>query len=134
MDELGRGTSTFDGYALAYAVLNHIYKYNQSRIMFTTHYHWLVDDFKNRLGIQLYSMQFDHVQHQDENDDSSSRQRIRFLYSFQQGICKQSFGVNVAELAGMPLAVLNKAKEVSRGFNIQIEIIKNRIKRKQILD
>jgi len=46
MDELGRGTSTFDGYSLAYAVLNHILNEHKSRLLFTTHYHWLVDDFK----------------------------------------------------------------------------------------
>ena len=46
MDELGRGTSTFDGYALAHSVLKYILCVNQCRLLFTTHYHWLVDDFK----------------------------------------------------------------------------------------
>ena len=48
MDELGRGTSTFDGYALAYSVLGYLLEKNRSRLMFTTHYHWLVDDFRDR--------------------------------------------------------------------------------------
>ena len=47
MDELGRGTSTFDGYSLAYSVLKYLTNYNMPRLMFTTHYHWLVDDFRN---------------------------------------------------------------------------------------
>lgn len=47
MDELGRGTSTFDGYSLAYSVLKYLHNVNQSRLLFTTHYHWLVDDFKD---------------------------------------------------------------------------------------
>ena len=48
IDELGRGTSTFDGYALAYSVLNYLSNFNRSRLLFTTHYHWLVDDFRGR--------------------------------------------------------------------------------------
>ena len=46
MDELGRGTSTFDGYAIANAVLRHMLEHKQCRLLFTTHYHWLVDDYK----------------------------------------------------------------------------------------
>lgn len=48
MDELGRGTSTFDGYSLANSVLKYVMENNQSRMLFTTHYHWLVDDFKTQ--------------------------------------------------------------------------------------
>ena len=47
MDELGRGTSTFDGYALAFSVMNYLLNRSQSRVLFTTHYHWLVDDFRD---------------------------------------------------------------------------------------
>ena len=59
MDELGRGTSTFDGYSLAHAVLGYLLDYNRSRLMFTTHYHWLVDDFRERQGVKLYTMLID---------------------------------------------------------------------------
>lgn len=51
MDELGRGTSTFDGYSLAQAILKYLLNTNQSRLLFTTHYHWLVDDFKSVPGL-----------------------------------------------------------------------------------
>jgi len=64
MDELGRGTSTFDGYSLAYSVLNYLHNFNQSRLLFTTHYHWLVDDFKEEEGVKLFTMLID----QDDND------------------------------------------------------------------
>ena len=47
MDELGRGTSTFDGYALAFSVMNYLLNRAKSRVLFTTHYHWLVDDFRD---------------------------------------------------------------------------------------
>ena len=59
MDELGRGTSTFDGYALAYSVMNHLLHRNRSRVLFTTHYHWLVDDFRNHAGVKLFTMLID---------------------------------------------------------------------------
>ena len=73
MDELGRGTSTFDGYSLAFAVLNYLLDFNQSRVLFTTHYHWLVDDFRNKDCVKLYTMLIDQSdensfeQEQDEN-------------------------------------------------------------------
>jgi DNA mismatch repair ATPase MutS len=56
MDELGRGTSTYDGYSLANSVLSHLHNINRGRLLFTTHYHWLVDDFKIKEGIKLYTM------------------------------------------------------------------------------
>ena len=51
MDELGRGTSTFDGYSLAHSVLKYLHNVNQSRLLFTTHYHWLVDDYRGNPGL-----------------------------------------------------------------------------------
>lgn len=59
MDELGRGTSTFDGYSLAYSVMNYLHNVNRSRLLFTTHYHWLVDDFKDMKGVKLFTMLID---------------------------------------------------------------------------
>lgn len=59
MDELGRGTSTFDGYALAFSVMNYLLNRSKSRVLFTTHYHWLVDDFRDRDGVKLYTMLID---------------------------------------------------------------------------
>ena len=59
MDELGRGTSTFDGYSLANSVLKYLLNYSKSRVLFTTHYHWLVDDFRNMAGIKLFTMLID---------------------------------------------------------------------------
>ena len=56
VDELGRGTSTFDGYALAKAVLNHLVGQIKCLTMFTTHYRWLVDDYLVHPEIALYTM------------------------------------------------------------------------------
>jgi len=54
MDELGRGTSTYDGYAIAHAVLTYLASKIQCRTLFTTHYHRLVEDFKANKAVELY--------------------------------------------------------------------------------
>jgi len=51
IDELGRGTSTFDGYSIAYSVLNYIVNHIKCRCLFSTHYHMLLDNFRNKSGI-----------------------------------------------------------------------------------
>lgn len=56
VDELGRGTSTYDGYALAKSVLNHVVRRIQCLTLFTTHYRWLVDDYREDPQIALYTM------------------------------------------------------------------------------
>ena len=56
VDELGRGTSTYDGYALAKACLNYIVRKLRCLTLFTTHYHWLIDDYTNDEQIALYTM------------------------------------------------------------------------------
>jgi len=58
MDELGRGTSTFDGYSIANAVVNYIVKTLKSLTLFATHYHMLLNDFKNTDRVKLYHMGF----------------------------------------------------------------------------
>lgn len=107
--------------------------------MFTTHYHWLVDDFRGLDGIQLYTMQFDHDKPSQEDNDmhyegalvkNASHRKIRFLYRFEKGVANSSFGVSVAEMAGIPRDVVDKAEKVSTGFNKTIDIIKKRIKDK----
>ena len=58
LDELGRGTSTFDGYSIAHAVLNYLVNNIRCRAMFSTHYHMLLDEFKNKQGVALYHMAY----------------------------------------------------------------------------
>jgi DNA mismatch repair protein MSH6 len=58
LDELGRGTSTFDGYSIAHAVLNYLLQKIKCRAMFSTHYHMLLDDFKNKPGVVSYHMSY----------------------------------------------------------------------------
>lgn len=61
----------------------------------------------------------------------ASHRTIRFLYKFEKGVSNSSFGVSVAEMAGVPSKVVDVAEKVSSGFNRTIEIIKKRIKEKQ---
>ena len=58
LDELGRGTSTFDGYSIAHSVLNYLIKKLKCRSMFSTHYHMLLDDFKNKEGVNFFHMAY----------------------------------------------------------------------------
>ena len=106
MDELGRGTSTFDGYAIAHSVLNYILSRTQCRLLFTTHYHWLVDDFKLTPGVALYHMKIEQEEKSNEEsasgDETALKRRIKYLYKFEEGVANFSFGVCVGSMAGLP--------------------------------
>lgn len=99
IDELGRGTSTYDGAAIAYAVLKYILENIKCCTLFATHYHMLIEDFKMYKNCRNYRMTY------LEKDDS-----IKFLYKFREGFVPKSFGINVARMAGIPSEVLDIAK------------------------
>jgi DNA mismatch repair protein MutS len=91
MDEIGRGTSTFDGLALAWAIARHLLDVNKSLTLFATHYFELT-----RLATdyaQLANVHLDAVEHKDH---------IVFLHSVEDGPANQSYGLQVAQLAGVP--------------------------------
>ena len=96
VDELGRGTSTFDGYALAHAVLTYLVDTLRCPSLYSTHYHMLLDDFRERPGVALYHMAF-RVKNEPE---------VMFLYRFERGECPRSFGMNVARMSGIPFKVI----------------------------
>jgi len=99
MDEIGRGTSTFDGLALASAVLKQVLRQNKSLTLFATHYFELTrlsEKFK-----QLENVHLNAVEHHD---------RIVFLHRVQPGPANQSYGIEVASLAGIPAAVVRDAR------------------------
>ena len=100
MDEIGRGTSTFDGLALAWAIARHLLDTNKSLTLFATHYFELTrlaQEFK-----QLANVHLDAVEHKD---------RIVFLHSVEDGPANQSYGLQVAQLAGVPAGVIRAAKK-----------------------
>jgi DNA mismatch repair protein MSH6 len=116
MDELGRGTSTFDGTAIASATVKHLVERSQCLSLFATHYHSLLDEWRNAPNVRLGHMQ---CIVDDENEDETttgSNGNITFLYTLGLGSCPRSFGINVAKLAGLPDEVLANAKRVSEEF------------------
>ncbi|XP_065225587.1 DNA mismatch repair protein Msh6 [Planococcus citri] len=100
IDELGRGTSTYDGTAIASAVLNELCNV-KCRTLFSTHYHSLVEYFKNNENVALGHMSC-MVENEAEDDAEGSEETVTFLYKFAQGACPKSYGFNAARLAGMP--------------------------------
>ncbi len=99
MDEVGRGTSTFDGLALAWAIARHLIETNRSHCLFATHYFELTRlaaDYETVANVHL-----DAVEHRD---------RIVFLYALREGPASQSYGIQVAQLAGVPSGVIRSAK------------------------
>ncbi|KAM1058270.1 hypothetical protein EV2_032353 [Malus domestica] len=110
LDELGRGTSTSDGQAIAESVLEHFIYKVQCRGMFSTHYHRLAVDYQNNSKVSLC-----HMACQVGNGDGGVEE-VTFLYRLNPGACPKSYGVNIARLAGLPISVLKKATAKSREF------------------
>ena len=121
LDELGRGTSTFDGYSIAHAVLNYLIDRIRCRAMFSTHYHMLLEDFKSRPGIVSYHMSY---RSNEEGD------RVMFMYKFIKGNCPKSFGINVARMAGIPKSIISKANRKSKEFNRNLDTLRQKIRQK----
>eukprot|EP00842_Homolaphlyctis_polyrhiza_P001905 jgi/Hompol1/2715/HPOL_006146-RA len=96
LDELGRGTSTFDGYAIAFAVLQHLVTRVRCLGLFSTHYGTLTSEFESNPLVALMYMSF--------FADEANRQ-VTFLYKLANGSCPKSFGMNVATMADVPSAV-----------------------------
>ncbi len=105
LDELGRGTATFDGMAIAHSVLGHLIEQTRCRSLFATHYHALTRQFElPNPQVGLYHMAC-------VVDDET--RHVTFLYKFAAGACNRSHGVNVARLAGLPESLLSLASQKS---------------------
>ncbi|KAK3020063.1 hypothetical protein RJ639_002778 [Escallonia herrerae] len=112
IDELGRGTSTYDGFGLAWAICEHLVEVIKAPTLFATHFHELTavahetadyDSFSKELvGVANY--------HVSAHIDSSSR-KLTMLYKVEPGACDQSFGIYVAEFANFPKSVVALARE-----------------------
>eukprot|EP00669_Euglena_mutabilis_P013473 TRINITY_DN8442_c0_g1_i1.p2 TRINITY_DN8442_c0_g1~~TRINITY_DN8442_c0_g1_i1.p2 ORF type:complete len:266 (+),score=65.27 TRINITY_DN8442_c0_g1_i1:977-1774(+) len=101
LDELGRGTSTHDGVAIAHATLEHLLTEVRSALLFVTHYPQITgiaDAHPSSVG--CYSMAF--LQDTAEGPDPAAAPRVTFLYKLHRGVAPSSFGLNVARLAGIP--------------------------------
>ena len=116
-DELGRGTSSFDGTAIASACLSYICKNLKCLSLFATHYHSLLEERKSDPNVRLAHMESTV---NDDEDDEKEGENITFLYTLGDGACPKSFGINVARLARLPEEVLVKAKRISAEFEIEM--------------
>ncbi len=101
LDEIGRGTATFDGLSIAWATLEYLHEVNRSRVLFATHYHELT-----ALADKLPRAANATVEVKEWCDE------IVFLYRVVQGTADRSYGIHVAKLAGLPPQVLGRANEV----------------------
>ncbi len=103
LDEIGRGTATFDGLSIAWAVAEYLHDSPQhaAKTLFATHYHELTELAERLPGAQNYQIRV------SEREDE-----IIFLYRLERGRSSKSYGIEVARLAGLPLAVLTRARDV----------------------
>lgn len=108
MDEIGRGTSTFDGLSLAWAVASHLAREVQAFTLFATHYFELTS-----LGDDIHGVSNVHLDATEHNDE------IVFLHSIQEGPASRSYGIQVAKLAGIPREVLAQAQQVLQSLESQ---------------
>ncbi|CAH2072047.1 unnamed protein product [Thlaspi arvense] len=110
LDELGRGTATSDGQAIAESVLEHFIDKVQCRGMFSTHYHRLSMDYQANPKVSLCHMAC------QVGEGRGGVEEVTFLYRLTKGACPKSYGVNVARLAGLPDYVLERAVIKSQEF------------------
>jgi DNA mismatch repair protein MutS len=101
LDEIGRGTSTYDGLALAWAVVEHIQRNIKAKTLFATHYHELTE-----LATQLEGVRNLHVSVKESGD------QILFLRRVEPGAADKSYGIEVARLAALPMSVIERARQI----------------------
>ncbi|ORY49140.1 hypothetical protein BCR33DRAFT_753229 [Rhizoclosmatium globosum] len=113
LDELGRGTSTFDGFAIAFSVLYQLITQTKCLGLFSTHYGMLTKEFEDNGLVSLKHMSFVA----DEEKHS-----ITFLYKLTDGACPKSFGMNVALMAGVPSSIVDTAERVASEFESKLKM------------
>jgi len=101
LDEIGRGTATFDGLSIAWACLEHLHEVNGCRALFATHYHELTSLAARLPALRPHTMKV--MEWQGE---------VKFLHEIGPGAADRSYGIHVAKLAGLPAAAVHRAEEV----------------------
>lgn len=113
-DELGRGTATYDGMALAQAIIEYVHTHTQAKTLFSTHYHELT-----ALAETLPHLRNIHVGANEENGE------LIFSHKILEGPADQSYGINVAKLAGLPDDLIDRATQILTGLEQQEVTVAN---------
>lgn len=119
-DEIGRGTSTYDGMALAQAIIEYIHKHIGAKTLFSTHYHELTV-----LDSELEKLKNIHVSAIEHNG------KLVFLHKIKEGPTDKSYGIHVAQLAELPKELIHRANEILSALekpNVQPVAVKNAVK------
>jgi DNA mismatch repair protein MutS len=101
LDEVGRGTSTYDGVSIAWSVLEHIHDQLKCRCLFATHYHELTNMSNFLPSLKNYTVSIEEL-----------GTEILFLHNIIEGMADKSYGIHVASLAGLPKSVIIRANEI----------------------
>jgi DNA mismatch repair protein MutS len=101
LDEIGRGTATFDGLSIAWAVVEHLHEINKSRALFATHYHELTALADKLEGLACHTMRVKEWQGD-----------VVFLHEVGAGSADRSYGIHVGKLAGLPSSVVSRSKQI----------------------
>lgn len=109
-DELGRGTATYDGMALAQSIIEYIHDKVKAKTMFATHYHELTS-----LSTKLTSLENVHVSTLEKDGE------VTFLHKISQGPADKSYGIHVAKIAGLPADLLQRADHILSKLESQSE-------------
>lgn len=108
LDEIGRGTSTYDGLSIAWALVEHFVRKLKPLTLFATHYHELIELVENMPEAKNFT-----VRTEQKNG------KVQFMYELIEAGATQSFGIHVAELAGLPKEVLKRSREILRDLEAQ---------------
>ena len=101
LDEIGRGTATFDGLSIAWAVVEYLHEVNKCRALFATHYHELTILAEKLSALTLHCMKIKEF-----------KEQVIFMHEVISGAADRSYGIHVAKLAGLPKAVIKRAEQV----------------------
>lgn len=110
LDEIGRGTSTYDGMALAQSIIEYIHDHIQAKTLFSTHYHELTD-----LEEELTNVKNIYVRAEEYEDE------VVFLHKIEEGRANESYGIHVAKLANLPEKLIHRATEILTDLENQSE-------------
>lgn len=120
LDELGRGTSTHDGVAIAHAVLDYVVREVECMCLFVTHYP-LLAAFGERFSGEVMNAHMRFTEGGAEGGEKSGDEEITFLYTIGEGVAHRSYGLNVARLAGIPQACLQTAAVKSTQLEMELK-------------